>query len=60
MTMFFGYKDFVDMDEETKQKLLEYLQSTQGVDIKTNSEIGFLIECDLEIDENFIGKARNI
>ena len=60
MTMFFGYKDFVDMDEETKQKLLEYLQSTQGVDIKTNSEIGFLIECDLEIDENFIGKTRNI
>ena len=57
MTMFFGYKNFIDMDEETKQKLLEYLQLTKGVDIKTNSEIGFLVECDLEIDENFVGKT---
>ena len=54
--MNFGYKDFVDMDPESLKKLLEYLQSTKGVDIKTNSEIGFLIECDLHVDSSFVGK----
>ena len=59
MTMNFGYKDFVDMDPESLIKLLAYLQSTKGVDIKTNSEIGFLIECDLHIDPAFVGKIEN-
>ena len=56
MTMNFGYKDFTDMDKDSLMKLLTYLQSTKGEDIKTNSEIGFLIECDLEIDPDFLGK----
>ena len=55
MTMHFAYKDIKDMDEETMRKLLTYLQRTNGADIKTNSPYGFLIECDLVVDENFIG-----
>ena len=56
MTMFFGFKSFLDMTRNCMDRLLKYLQETMGIDIKTNSEVGFLIECDLEIDENFIGK----
>ena len=55
MLMAFAYKGFLDMDEETKSKLLIYLQTTKGIDIKTNSKIGFIIECDLEVDEDFVG-----
>ena len=57
MTMHFGYKDFQWMDEISLGKLKEYLITTNGIDIKTNSDYGFLIECDLEVDENFIGKS---
>ena len=46
------------MDPESLIKLLIYLQSTKGIDIKTNSEIGFLIECDLHVDPAFVGKLK--
>ena len=52
--MAFGFRYFRDMDEASMAKLLAYLQSTKGVDIKTNSNIGFVIECDLEIDSDFV------
>ena len=56
MTMWFGFENFREMDEESKKKLLLYLQETKGVDIKTNSEIGFLIECDLSIKDTHLGE----
>ena len=58
MLMAFAHKGFFDMDKETMDKLLFYLQTTGGKDIKTNSKIGFIIECDLEVDENFIGEEK--
>ena len=50
----FPYKDLKEMDDTTKESLLLYLQSNGGIDIKIDSNYGFIICCDLEVASEFM------
>ena len=50
MTFCFPHNTFRDMSQETLDAVYQYFQDTKGIDIKTNSDFGFHLVCDLSID----------
>ena len=49
MTKYFGFKDFRWANDDSVMQLEQYMKQTSGIDIKTNSRVGFLAEVDLLI-----------